>query len=232
LFGYLVCPAHGDGPEAMDFEVLDPYIFVVSNPTDSPKDWKYTSRKLDFGRTGLWFCTAYLFVDDYVYLYGHRKAKDEGYDKAKTCLARILTEDLRNENYDGKFEYFAADRTWSNSSESLAETWHPAITEASVLYHEKTQLYIATTYFPADPHMRIVTAPAPEGPWSEAHVVWTDPDHEANPEFYSYTFRLHPHLFEGDEMVATYVINTPQLATLFDHPEYYYPRFLRIRIEN
>jgi hypothetical protein len=110
--------------------------------------------------------------------------------------------------------------------------WYPAITEASVIYHEGTQRYLATTYFPADPHLRIATAQRPDGPWSDAGVVWTDSHHEANPEFYSYTFRLHPHLFESNALVATYVVNTPRLETLYDHPEYYYPRFLRIRIEH
>jgi hypothetical protein len=71
----------------------------------------------------------------------------------------------------------------------------------SVIYSEALGVFVAasTPGFSADVELR--TAPAPEGPWSDAVVAWTAPSP-------IYAVYLHPELASGRELVVSYSRST------------------------
>lgn len=71
--------------------------------------------------------------------------------------------------------------------------------------------------------LRVRTAPAPHGPWTEEPVSF---DPEVSPGVVCYAGKAHPHL-AGADVVATYASIAAADATL-DDDRIYYPRFIRL----
>lgn len=79
--------------------------------------------------------------------------------------------------------------------------------------------------------LAVRTAPAPEGPWSEARVAFRPPESSLDGVFV-YAGKAHPQL-TGDEvrsdLVATYASNAWDFGRLIDDETLYFPRFVRLR---
>ncbi|HZS37315.1 MAG TPA: DUF4185 domain-containing protein [Polyangia bacterium] len=69
------------------------------------------------------------------------------------------------------------------------------------------------------------TAPAVEGPWSEARAFYHPPE-GAKPNAFVYAGKAHPEL-AGAPIVATYASNSFDFASLVNDPSLYYPRFVK-----
>jgi len=79
--------------------------------------------------------------------------------------------------------------------------------------------------FPAG-RLALRTAPRPEGPWSEAHVVFTPPESERERVFV-YAGKAHPQL-AGEGLLMTYASNHADFGTLVGDMALYWPRFVRV----
>jgi hypothetical protein len=79
--------------------------------------------------------------------------------------------------------------------------------------------------FPAG-ELALRTAPRPEGPWSDARVVYTPPENTRE-HVLLYSGKAHPQL-AGPGLLATYSSNHADFATLVDDLSLYWPRFVRV----
>ncbi len=70
------------------------------------------------------------------------------------------------------------------------------------------------------------TAPALEGPWSEATSIFRPPESRGDRPFV-YAGKAHPEL-TGAELVVTYADNAWDFAALLDDESIYFPHFLRL----
>ncbi len=231
LFGYRVTSGHGES-EAMSFSVREQWVLRVRNPFDPPATWIVQAHSVDFESDKMWFCSAHVLTDEFVYLYGLYRPVGSSIWNARTSVARISRDSLSGVLEKQHFEFLREQygmRVWGRECRDLAPAWHPAITEASVFYDVPRDRYVATTYVPRSPEFLVVTAPSPEGPWSEPVAVWQDADHAVREDLYSYTFRIHPHLAQNpDELVCTYAVNARDFDTLINEPFIYFPRFVRV----
>jgi hypothetical protein len=85
---------------------------------------------------------------------------------------------------------------------------------------------------PFSQEIRIRTAPAPEGPFSEPTLLWTCRLPATDPQAFCYGAKQHPQLGspDGSRLVLSYnTLSLDPAATRF-HPELYFPRLVAIEL--
>lgn len=71
------------------------------------------------------------------------------------------------------------------------------------------------------------TAPAPEGPWSAAEVLFTAP--EAGDGVWAYNAKAHPELSDERGLLVSYNVNALDPERVLRDGDLYRPRFVRVR---
>lgn len=121
-------------------------------------------------------------------------------------------------------------RTASGWSEDVGEAV-PVVrevqTELSVHRNEASGMYwmISVDGF-GGTNVVLRTAPAPEGPWSSARVLWRPPESERE-DVLVYSAKAHPHLGQAPLWV-TYCTNHLDFWTLAGDMSLYFPRFVAV----
>lgn len=74
------------------------------------------------------------------------------------------------------------------------------------------------------------TAPQPDGPWSDAKVVYTCPEAAWDPTYFCYAAKAHPELFPPGDLLVTYAVNSTDFGKMARDRRIYRPRFVKIDI--
>jgi hypothetical protein len=73
-------------------------------------------------------------------------------------------------------------------------------------------------------------AESPEGPWSEAVLLYLCPEMKRDKKVFSYAAKAHPHLARGNELVVSYVVNSFELGPVVNDATLYWPTFVRVAL--
>ena len=73
-------------------------------------------------------------------------------------------------------------------------------------------------------------ANAPEGPWSEAVLLYKCPEMVKDKGVFCYVAKARPWAAADKELVISYCVNTWDFSRLFREEEVYRPKFVRVQL--
>lgn len=228
IFGYGVSRSVAEH-EALSFRLDEPWMMRVRNPSGDPLSWKIEpSLMTNAPKGGPWFCSACCVQGDFLYLMGYREDVIGGEHRMQGVVARIRTANLLADSNDLEF-WCGNAMGWRDYPAALAITHNPGVSECSLYYDAPRRRYLATTYRAHKAEFYLISAPHPQGPWSEAKPIFRLPFRNGEHGALGYALRMHPHLpADRDEIVLSYLVNTYTPAALADDLTLYHPRFVSI----
>ncbi len=227
-----------EGPEGFQFTV-DGVAMVISPVEDGRIRWE----KAVHHKTNLYYETTGKSIyyggcvfpntkaagmenpDGYIYLLG---TIHEGL-AAQLCIARTLEPQIENgfawRFYDGegwtddiaRSAPLAKDVSCELSLSKITGKLHAG--EYLLVYQQEVN----------SPIIAYRTAPAPWGPFSEAHEVYFTEDVCKGCGIYTYNAKAHPHLSPAGEYLVSYNVNTISWQMHMAHGDICRPRFIRLQ---
>lgn len=196
-------------------------LFVADAGAD-PLTWQPQDAHLAAVAGDVILGTAGLAVDDFLYVYGN-KGTAHDYVLARFAVADAQRGDLAHAAFFSNGTWRAVD-TLGGSPEAIFADGAP---ESSVHFEPHAQAFVmvqsqgfgATT-------LALRTAPAPEGPWSEA-VSFCRPPESFEEGAFVYAGKAHPEI-AGGGLAVSYVPSRFDDDPRPTPPEYYFPHFLRV----
>lgn len=204
----------------------------VENPFDRPTDWKIAQTKIPWDRSdkngNLEFGAAALKENGFVYIYGAKEEKREGWLHRFLILARAPEETL------GDFSSwrFYRKSNWTDDFTQAERLCDKIGSEFSVSYQrERNKYLLLTTENGMSEKIQIRTADKPWGTWSDPVTVFTCPDGKGDSSYFTYAGKAHPMLSAPNELIFTYVCNSFDFGKMVSDSRIYHPRFARIRFD-
>ncbi|HZZ73761.1 MAG TPA: DUF4185 domain-containing protein [Pirellulales bacterium] len=218
------------GGGAFGFKQVGRTLAIVSNPLDSPLDWKFTQveltdsiirRERESALGG-----AILKQEDFVYFYGTDDVRRPGGGKF-LIVARspsMTAEDPTTWKYyrDGDWDATAeqAEHLCPGLANEFSVSWLPAAKRFALVYTENG----------LSDKILVRTAEQPSGPWSEATTVYRAPEATWDKRIFCYAAKAHPELAGPDELVISYVANSHELKQTIEDGRLYWPMFVRVKL--
>jgi hypothetical protein len=216
---------------AFGFKQIGQWLAVVENPDDDPEKWRVKQKKLPFtdfkmDRERSWG-SALLADGDFMYVYGFDEERGKAAGKRKLTVARVPAEKL--DDFEA-WRFRTADG-WSDKPADSAPLADGLATEFSVSSAPGGKGYVAV-YTENGLGDRIVGrfATAPEGPWSDAVLLYKCAEMAKDKGVFSYAAKAHSWAAADDELVISYCVNTWEFAHLFRDDEVYRPKFVRVKL--
>jgi hypothetical protein len=209
----------------LGFESAGWNAVIVPNFRSSPLDWKMHWLKTPLNPFHASVTGPVLQEDDHLYVFSYQ---DPGFNVllVRWPLADVTKGDLsRPEWWNGEAGWVlqrdlreAPTALAANAQAEFSVNFQPAL---------KQFLMIQTNGFgQADIAFRY--AHALTGPWTSLRVFYRPPEYEI-PGIMIYAAKYHPEL-QGAPMVVTYATNTFKLSDVLVAPDLYYPRFLKVSL--
>jgi hypothetical protein len=220
------------GSAAFGFRAVDVWLGTVSDPDTEPTKWKTTYTKVPFAtfeeKRKVSFGSTVLTVDEHVHVYGYEETPGKPFPSRKLLVARVAKEKF------AEFDAwrFYADGEWKSDSKAATGSASGLATEFSVSYLPDLKRY-ALVYTENGLSDRIVGrfAAAPEGPWSDAVVLYTCPEMKKDKKLFTYAAKAHPQLATGNELVISYVVNSFEFGPVLNNADLYWPTFVRVQLK-
>lgn len=201
------------------FEAVGWRAVVIENPDDDPGAWTTHDALVPASSYGLVLGTAVVLADaGPLYAYGEPPGTGHDISVARFAADEASAGDLSQP------EWWCGDAWAAACPGGPAVIVHLGAPELSVhadgrlapFVMVQTEGYGAST-------LALRTAPAPEGPWSDAETFFRPPESLA-PDAFVYAGKAHPEL-TGADSVATYV---PSLFHSTHDEDLYRPHFVRM----
>ena len=219
---------------AFGFRGVDLWLGTVKNPLDEPTAWKIQYAKVPFAEFGKErtrsFGSAVLRVGDHAYIYGYEEKRGKPFGSRRLIVARAPADKLAD--FDS-WRFLGDGGEWKRDVKDAVGQINGLGTEFSVSYLPERKQY-ALVYTERGLSERIVGrfAASPEGPWSEAVLLYRCPEMKQKKGVFTYAGKAHPHLAVRDnELVISYAVNSFELAPVINDAELYWPRFVRVRLK-
>jgi hypothetical protein len=160
-------------------------------------------------------------------VYGIHEDWRKGFGGRDVIVARTPLDALGRGNF-GAWKFWSA-RGWASDVDAAVGLFDEAAAEMSVHYDTVSQRYIAVyTRFGLSGDVVLREAPLPEGPWSDARLVYECP--EAGSRM-TYAAKAHPELHvERGRLLITYATNSTEFADNQRDMELYWPRFVSVAL--
>ncbi|MBY0456819.1 MAG: DUF4185 domain-containing protein, partial [Gemmataceae bacterium] len=210
----------------------DVWLGTVEKPAPDPREWKPSYAKVPVAsfddKRKVSFGSAVLTVGDWAFVYGYTETPGKPFPSRKLLTARVPKDRLAD---FGKWEFLTAGGWKSDPQAALAQAGGLGA-EFSVSYLPEHKLH-ALVYTELGLSDKIVGrfASSPEGPWSEAVLLYTCPEMKKDKKVFSYAGKAHPHLAAGRELVLSYAVNAFELAPVANNAELYWPTFARVKLK-
>jgi hypothetical protein len=168
--------------------------------------------------------------DGYVYILG-------GFgDSARTaCLARVTEGAFVGGEFEGGLEGYTVSGAWvplaNVTQQMMAPLFDFVPSEATLTFHPGLGLWVVlrvNTFLGAA--IEGLFAPNPWGPWTQ-QAIYTIPGDRLSGGTFCYAGKVHRELESGgggNELVFTYVCNTPSIAQLLNRSDIYIPQVMRM----
>lgn len=219
-------------PGAFGFKAVDLWLGTVSNPLDEPTKWKIDYAKVPFAELERSpkrsFGSAVLRVENHVYIYGYEEKPGKPFTTRRLIVARAPADKLA----DFDSWRFLANGEWKADVKDATAQIDKLGTEFSVSYLPGLKQYaLVTTENGLSDRIVSRFAASPEGPWSDAVLLYTCPEMKKDKKVFTYAAKAHPHLATGNELVISYAVNSFELAPVINNAELYWPRFVRVSLK-
>jgi hypothetical protein len=234
LYVVLVKVGHRQGAspnEIFNFSLLGYTLAKISNPTDSPDKWKIEYIPLpDFGNPFL-AIGPHVKLDNYIYFFISR------YDKAQVLVRKQLD---FIDNTEKPFEYYALNKTWKEGvNTNDMDTLVNGFRSTTVNYHQEMKQWVMICDIKfMDNKIKMRTAPALTGPWSDEIDIYEIPEvTPGNSSYMESNFCYLPreciqnYDSKKHVMLLTYDINNPDFSKINANPKIYTPKVITIQLK-
>jgi hypothetical protein len=215
--------------QAMAFESCGTDVARIVSPGPDPQHWKIDYFPLVPDGAHAYPSATAVVDGGYAYIFALMESG------IRPLLAtRIPLDGLSDPA--GNLEYLANDGEWRKGFDpgKAMPVMQKGSPELSIRYHPDRKQWIAVMFEPDafSSKIRLRTAPALTGPWTEGEVIYQVPEMEPqNPGYdkdtFCYAGKEHPE-FERGDLVFTYVCNTFDVPKLATNLNIYYPRVVRM----
>jgi Domain of unknown function (DUF4185)/Domain of unknown function (DUF5005) len=207
---------------ALGFKAIGNWVGDLNLTPSGPKVSNYTKiehfQEAEDGKPAIFFGSATLRQDDWLYLYGVR---DHGHNK-ESVLARVPSDKLKDSD---SWRFFNGS-DWSPKMSDAAVIADNVSVEHSVHQTALGDYVMVSQKGGAGPDIQVRRAPRPEGPWGEPDTVWSAP--ENNGSDLSYNAKAHPELSDSRGLLVSYNVNTVDWERNMKVASVYRPRFIRV----
>ena len=214
------------------FKQIGQGLATVENPDDEPEKWRVKQHKVPFADYGpdrqrSWG-SALLADGDCLYVYGFDEVRGKGVLKRSLTVARVPADKLTD---FAAWRFRTADN-WSDKPADAAPLADGLATEFSVCRAPGGKGFVVV-YTENGLGDRIVGrfAPAPEGPWSDAVLLYKCPEMAKDKGVFSYAAKAHPWASAENELIVSYCVNAWSFARLFREDQVYRPKFVRVQFK-
>jgi len=203
--------------DGLGFRVRGTEPVLIEGLEKEPEQWQVTRMPaLDHGRAITLGSAGLVRHEGYIFAYGASEPSGQSVYLARWPESAAMSGRLRQP------EWWTA-QGWSSEADPLPLL--PGAGTEFTVHHDaarRTFIQLQTLGF-GDATVAWREAPAPQGPWGAASVLYRP--HAAG--WWIYQGKAHPWL-TGAPLVATYSTNAPNERELASNPARYRPRFLRI----
>jgi hypothetical protein len=209
---------HTPAGDPSGFDQIGWRAVVVDDPDDAPSAWQMHDAVMPADSKGLGLANAIFLHGDFLYTYCEADDTLHAIYLARWHVADAQKGDLSTPEWwcGGSYDASCASPVKIISSAATELSVH-ADGRLAPFVMVQTEGYGAST-------LAYRTAPAPEGPWSDAQSFFRPPESSTLPDAFVYAGKAHPEL-TGADLVATYV---PTTFGPNDDPSLYHPHFVRI----
>lgn len=221
------------GPAAFGFKSVDVWLGTVSNPTAAPEAWTVAHTKVPFAeyaeKRKFMFGSSVHVSGDHAYVYGYDEAPAKPFPTRKLLTARVPKDKLAD--FDS-WRFLTDTGEWSADPKAARGVAGNLGTEFSVSYVPSLKRYaLVTTEHGLSDRIVARFAPSPEGPWSDAVLLYTCPEMKKQKGVFTYAGKAHPHLAGDGELVISYATNAFELGPVINNAELYWPNFVRVKLK-
>lgn len=213
-------------PGGLGFEITGGTAFRVDDFGGPPDTWALQPLDLPDNDFGMRLGASVLLTDDHVLAYAVREPGDHDVALARWSRSRFVAGDLSS------VEWFD-DGAWHLQADlggRPGPVFRNAQTEFTIGRSGSEFVAVHTEGF-GSTTIGVRTASSPEGPWSSATTVFRPPESDRNDAFV-YAGKAHHQLDGGGDLVVTYASNAKDFAVLVEDDSLYWPRFVRVPIDD
>lgn len=234
LYLFLIQIDRTDDSQPAGFKIIGTWLGHVSNPEQSPKQWRVTQHKVPWGELSgagdLVFGSWLLIKDGFIYIYGTSEDIINQVHHKYMVLARVPVGSLEQFNEwrffsKGKWvdDFSRISRLCSNMANEYSVSYLPVLGKYIVVYSQNS----------VSEDIMIRLAPEPHGPWSDPLSIYKCPEASWDDGIYCYAAKAHPALtLNADEMIITYVANSDDFWKMAADARLYRPRFIRVKFHS
>jgi hypothetical protein len=223
----------GPAGGAFNFRMIGTWHALVSNPDDSPPDWRIVQEKLPFAEFGpnggiLW--GSWLMREgEFIYIYGLDSRKVAGKKQNALVAARVSESHLAAWS-DWRFY---SDGEWQPDSKKLSPLCRGFPTEFSVTYVPGLGRFAAVYMQNAiSGRIQLRLGSTPVGPWTEPMLLYECPEQSWPDKAFCYSAKAHPELAgTTNDLVVTYAANSWEFSNVVRDARLYWPRFVRVKLD-
>ncbi len=225
-----------ENPELpFSFRVIGNEIGIIENYAAPPVAWKINYFELTWDEKVGTFGSHLLVNQNYLYIYGFRK-EEPGWDvDLKQIVARIAIEDPAAITGRQNWEFLDGSKgTWHRNPSQSVPMFNQANTELSVSFLKGINKFVLVGYSQKrENYISLRFSETPYGPFTEPVIIYHCPDGQWNPDYFCYAAKAHPELTTTEnELIITYITNSKDFHACLRDLRIYFPRFLRVRIED
>ena len=215
------------------FRFVANWFAVIANPDEPPLQWHITQIKLPFTQITsggeLVFGSAVMMRGGNVYIFGTDSRgglKKSGLGR-DMVLAKVDAAKIEDFN---RWHFWAGDK-WEKDFTKVTPLVEGMASEFSVSFQPTLKQFVLVyTEGGLSGNILLRTAPAAEGPWSEATLVYQCPEKDLPVKAFCYAAKAHPELPAApNELLITYAANSWDFANLINEPRLYWPRFVCLK---
>ena len=224
-----VGPKQGAAPDDIfNFSGLGCTLAKISNPNGPPNEWKIELFPLPDFTNSFMELRCHAMQDEYIYFFVSRNDTSQ-------FLVRKQIDFI--DNPEIPFEYYAFNKKWK---EGIKADDMVTIVNGfrcnTVNYHtEMKQWVMISDIWFKDNKIKMRTAPALTGPWSDEIVIYEIPEVTPGNSLYSksnfcYLAREHIQYYDTKNhvMLLTYDINNTNYSEILSSPKIYTPKIITI----
>jgi len=126
---------------------------------------------------------------------------------------------------------FWANGKWQRDFRASTPVYPEAPSEASVSYWPALKKFVLVHTDGIWGKVILRTADKPEGPWSDAVLLYECPEIKYPAKVFCYAGKAHPQLSSSrDELIITYASNSFDVGEVIRDARLYFPHFIRTKI--
>ncbi len=232
IFMKRVRRAMNPGPEEFQFDWYADDLVCLQPANGDPTQWKVQTFSLPEQGAAL-FGTACVSDNHYMYAYCSSVKAKLGLNAHPAIVSRIAKSALPScSNGDWQF-WCDRSKSWVSSIDDATVVFPDAAPEMTVSFVPSLHKYVAIYMPPLSDRIMMRSAPKPEGPFSEAILVYRAPEAEIKLDGKAvgvYSAKAHPELTHPDfrELIITYCSNPGGIKEHGMRPDLYFPHALKI----